>query len=304
MGKVFISYSSKNKKVALAICSMLEQHGVACWMAPRDIPSASSYAGEITRAVKAAESVLLVFSKDSCKSEHVKNEITLAINNAKPILPYCLDNSPYDDDLEYYLASKQRISSGDFSEDCQVLLQALQPQRTDHNTESVSVQQNEEKVSNWKAFLIPIAVLLIAAICLYLIFKDPPDDPILSNNSEQPAQTTAEDNINAQTVDTSVIIIPPTTKTDNNSDTFTGKIINGYPNGYGIYTFKQRRRIDMHDDKARYAEAGDYIEGDWTNGHLNYGEWYSADGVKKDFIELGDSPDVQLDHNFKKCVKP
>ena len=34
---VFISYSSKDKHVADAVCVALEQHGIRCWLAPRDI---------------------------------------------------------------------------------------------------------------------------------------------------------------------------------------------------------------------------------------------------------------------------
>ena len=86
-------------------------------------------------------------------------------------------------------------------------------------------------------------------------------------------------------------------------NTFTGTVKGGYPDGFGTYTFKSRRRIDMHDPEERFAEAGDYIKGDWKQGHLNYGEWYSADGTKKGFIRLGDHPDVASDQKLGKCVK-
>ena len=135
MGKVFISYSVKNQKLANELCAYLEQTGVPCWIAPRDIPSAANYAGEITRAIKAADDVLLVYSKDSSKSVHVKNEINLAINNPKSILPYCIDNSPYDDDLEYYLSSRQKIVSfGDIPKDFALIRHALAP----HHPETVA----------------------------------------------------------------------------------------------------------------------------------------------------------------------
>ena len=86
-------------------------------------------------------------------------------------------------------------------------------------------------------------------------------------------------------------------------NTFSGSVVNGYPDGFGTYTFKTRRRIDMHDPEQRYAEAGDYIKGDWKQGHLNYGEWYSANGTKKAFIKLGDHPDTATDQKLGKCVK-
>jgi len=35
---VFISYSSKDKTVANAVCATVENRKVRCWIAPRDIP--------------------------------------------------------------------------------------------------------------------------------------------------------------------------------------------------------------------------------------------------------------------------
>ena len=179
MGKVFISYSSKNQRVANELCAYLEQAGIACWMAPRDIPSASSYAGEITRAIKSADDVLLVYSKDSCRSVHVKNEINLAINNAKSILPYCMDNSPYDDDLEYYLSSRQKIvSQGDQKKDFALILQALAAHRPEKTVEQAAVLP--EAGSQRKRAVIPLvcALLLLAAVGLYWFLRDQPEPPV------------------------------------------------------------------------------------------------------------------------------
>ena len=40
---VFISYSHKDKPVADAVVAGLENKGVRCWLAPRDIALGSSY---------------------------------------------------------------------------------------------------------------------------------------------------------------------------------------------------------------------------------------------------------------------
>lgn len=34
---VFISYSSKDKSVADAVCHVLEENKIACWISPRDV---------------------------------------------------------------------------------------------------------------------------------------------------------------------------------------------------------------------------------------------------------------------------
>ena len=328
MGRIFISYSSRNQKIANALCEYLEQLGLRCWIAPRDIPSASNYAGEITRAIKSCERFLLVYSKDACKSEHVKNEINLAINNAKSILPYCLDNSPYDDDLEYYLSTRQKISScGDQERDFQNLASFLLGREVTAprtpEPEPVAGKATEAGKPRKAGLFYALGALVVAAFCLwfFLLRPSPTDPGGITDPVDQgiAADTTGHSpDLQKDTVQTQGSPVDkgkggntgsqtakdePRVK-DTSADTFTGTIKNGYPDGYGTYTFRKSRRIDMHDPEARVAQAGDYIVGDWNNGHLNYGEWYGSDGVKKAFIELGDFSDIQQDHVFAKCVKP
>jgi hypothetical protein len=50
--KVFISHSSLDKPVADAVCAALEKNAVRCWIAPRDVQPGSSFAGEITGAIR------------------------------------------------------------------------------------------------------------------------------------------------------------------------------------------------------------------------------------------------------------
>ncbi|HXQ15450.1 MAG TPA: toll/interleukin-1 receptor domain-containing protein [Caulobacteraceae bacterium] len=42
---VFISYSSKDKTTADAICALLERDGAKCWIAPRDILPGEAWRG-------------------------------------------------------------------------------------------------------------------------------------------------------------------------------------------------------------------------------------------------------------------
>ena len=65
---VFISYSTKNKNTADAICHVLEQNNLKCWIAPRNITSGKNYSNEIIEGIKSAKIVVLVFSKYSSQS--------------------------------------------------------------------------------------------------------------------------------------------------------------------------------------------------------------------------------------------
>ena len=100
---VFVSYSSKNKNYADAIVADLEQHGVKCWYAPRDILPGETWIGAINAAIKSTTVFILVYTDDSNKSKQVANEVTLAFNAEKTIIPFRLSSSDMNDELEYYL---------------------------------------------------------------------------------------------------------------------------------------------------------------------------------------------------------
>ncbi len=50
---VFISYSTKDKSIADAICSILESTQIRCWIAPRDITPGVPFAEAIIDNIKA-----------------------------------------------------------------------------------------------------------------------------------------------------------------------------------------------------------------------------------------------------------
>ncbi|WP_298501450.1 toll/interleukin-1 receptor domain-containing protein [uncultured Methanobrevibacter sp.] len=100
---VFISYSSKDKITADAICHTLEENNIRCWIAPRNITAGKAYADEIMDAITSTKIVVLVFSTNSQGSQFVNNEINIAFSNNKPILSFKIDESMPHDDLEYFL---------------------------------------------------------------------------------------------------------------------------------------------------------------------------------------------------------
>ncbi len=91
---VFISYSSKNKITALAMCHVLEQHRIKCWMAPRDIPAGADYGDVIDEAIMACRVFVIIFSEPAAVSQWVKGELNLAFSEEKHIVPYRIDDSP------------------------------------------------------------------------------------------------------------------------------------------------------------------------------------------------------------------
>lgn len=55
----------------------------------------------------------------------------------------------------------------------------------------------------------------------------------------------------------------------------------------GRMVFNSSHVIDSKDSKKRVAEAGDYVIGEWVDGHLVQGIWYGADNQVKGSIIIG-----------------
>lgn len=65
---------------------------------------------------------------------------------------------------------------------------------------------------------------------------------------------------------------------------WSGSWRNGQPHGSGTLTYSRSQRIDSRDMKGRVAQPGEYIIGEWDNGHLVQGRWFKNDGTKEAII--------------------
>jgi hypothetical protein len=86
--EVFISYSSKDKPVADAICSGVESRGMRGWMAPRDILPGATWGEAIVNAIRESKVMVLVLSSSSNESVQVLREVERAVNKGVIILPF------------------------------------------------------------------------------------------------------------------------------------------------------------------------------------------------------------------------
>ena len=55
----------------------------------------------------------------------------------------------------------------------------------------------------------------------------------------------------------------------------------------GRMIFNSSHVIDSKDPKKRVAEAGDYVIGEWADGHLVQGIWYGSDNQVKGSVIIG-----------------
>jgi TolB-like protein/Tfp pilus assembly protein PilF len=108
---VFISYASPDRAVADAVCAALEQNGVVCWVAPRDVMPGEFYGDAIVRAIDAAAAVVLVLSEHSATSSHVLREVERASSKRHPVISLRIDTSPMPAGLEYFLNTSQWLDA-------------------------------------------------------------------------------------------------------------------------------------------------------------------------------------------------
>ena len=181
---VFISHSAQDKKVSETICAALEQSGIRCWIAPRDVRPGKSFPGEITRAIQHSKMMLLIFSRHSNSSEQVLREVQLAVDSHLPIVRLRIEDIPLSDDLRYYLSTPHWIDalSHPVSKHIPAVASAIRElleQTTDAEKPpgdvaiKPSTPANTKPAPNWKPILIGAVVLAVAMLIALWALRSP-----------------------------------------------------------------------------------------------------------------------------------
>jgi hypothetical protein len=102
---IFISYSSKDKPVADAVCARLESRAIRCWIAPRDVPPGANYGGAIIDAIQGSRVMVLVLSASANVSPHIPNEIERAVSYGVAILPFRIEDVKPAKSLDLFIGS-------------------------------------------------------------------------------------------------------------------------------------------------------------------------------------------------------
>ena len=117
----FISYSSKDEDFAKRLNADLQDKGVRCWFAPKDIKGGKKVHEQIDQAIRLYDKLLLVISEHSMNSEWVKTEIAKArrreVNEKRQILfPIRLVNYETILQWDYFDADIGKDSAGEIRE--------------------------------------------------------------------------------------------------------------------------------------------------------------------------------------------
>lgn len=100
---VFISYSTKDKIIADAVCAKLEESKIRAWIAPRDVPAGANFAESIINAIDACKVFILIWSANTNTSEHILTELNQAFDQGITIIPFRIQDVQPTSAMRYYI---------------------------------------------------------------------------------------------------------------------------------------------------------------------------------------------------------
>ena len=108
---VFISYASPDAAVANALVEALEQRGIKCWIAPRDVTPGAFYADAIVEAINASRVLVVVLTQNAVASTHVLREVERASAKRHPVVSLRIDSAQLPTGLEYFLSASHWLDA-------------------------------------------------------------------------------------------------------------------------------------------------------------------------------------------------
>jgi len=108
--QIFITYSSKDQKVARTLCTALENRGLACWISSRDVKPGQNYQEQIVKAIRATKIMVLVFTANANNSNEIKKELALASQNNLIVIPVRIEDVTPSEAFAYEFATRQWIN--------------------------------------------------------------------------------------------------------------------------------------------------------------------------------------------------
>lgn len=167
---VFISYSHRDKPTADAICAKLEAGGLRCWYAPRDIEPGTDWAAAIIDAIESSRAFVLVFTSHSNVSQQVMREVSKAVQQGIPIIPFKLTKEEPSKGMEYYLTTVHWLDAmdGPLYSNIQVLDERVRGVLGEHkgNPPAASVQTGSNK--KWINYVVAGIIVVLVGVILWL----------------------------------------------------------------------------------------------------------------------------------------
>lgn len=156
---VFISYSRKDyvddagnvleNNILSKIKDALKANEMSYWFDEDGIYSGDEFASVLTNAIRNSRIFLFISSVNSNQSKWTSNEISTALEFEKPIIPFRIDNSPYNDSVMMKIVSLDRIECNNKDIAITKLLRAIRH----HLPNQISPKQRSLEVPHYDIFI-------------------------------------------------------------------------------------------------------------------------------------------------------
>jgi len=127
-GKVFISYSRKDKAFVQKLNDALDNAGVQAWVDWEGIELASDWMATITNAIQGGDAFLFVISPDSLKSKVCTDELEMGLKLNKKLIPILYREPDKDSSMHEKLSATNWVylrKQDDFDETIPKLVQSI-----------------------------------------------------------------------------------------------------------------------------------------------------------------------------------
>lgn len=93
------------------MCARLEQSGLRCWVAPRDIPPGTAYGAAILDGINEATVMVVILSHQSNISTYVSKEVERAIAKGVSVIPFRIEDILPAKELEFFLSAEHWLDA-------------------------------------------------------------------------------------------------------------------------------------------------------------------------------------------------
>ncbi len=190
MSDIFVSYASQDRDAAFRIVAYLEQNGIRCWVAPRDVPPGMEYGEAIIQGIAQSRALVLILSDQSNESQFVRKEVERAVSKTKPVLPVRIREVRPSGSLEFFISSSQWVDAwkSPMEQHLLPLVAAIKAMGTPGAASVQSSTLPPPRRSNAPLIAgIAIAVLLAGAAGWYFSKSATPPAPVATAPAPSPA---------------------------------------------------------------------------------------------------------------------
>ena len=151
---IFISYSRRDSKKVESLVKTLEENGHTVWFDRHNIQGGEKWRAEIVSGIKNCDFFILLLSPDSVSSKYVQQELNIADQENKIIIPVDLITTIIPDEMALSLSPVHRI---DFIHSLELGLQQLIEALENKNYSGDYVERKKEvELKNKERILILI----------------------------------------------------------------------------------------------------------------------------------------------------